>query len=53
VVGGGNLSGEMTLFLAALLKPIGLLLLFLPAAAARVVIQRKMKDGKLKAFLLR
>lgn len=43
----------MEIFLAALAKPFVLLLLFIPAVIARVWIQRRMKDGKLKRFLLR
>ena len=39
--------------LALLVKPIFLLLLVIPGVFVRVLIQRKMPDGKLKAFLLR
>lgn len=45
-------TGE-SVFLSALLKPLVLLLLLIPGVIVRVLIQRKMKDGKLKRFLLR
>lgn len=43
----------MTAWLAPLIKPFFLLLLFIPAVIVRVLVQRRMKDGKLKRFLLR
>jgi hypothetical protein len=39
--------------LALLVKPLFLLFLVIPGDFVRVLIQRKMPDGKLKAFLLR
>ena len=47
------MAGMSGLALAILLKPLFLLLLFIPAVAVRVLVQRKMRDGKLKRFLLR
>jgi hypothetical protein len=44
----------MELFLATALKPLALLVLFgLIALPARLAVQRFMRDGKLKRFLLR
>lgn len=44
-------------FLAILLKPLLLplllVVLFAPAVVVRVILQRRMRDGKLKRFLLR
>jgi hypothetical protein len=37
----------------ALLKPIGLLVLFGAAYPFKVLVQRKMRDGKMKRLLLR
>lgn len=43
----------MTMALAILLKPLFLFLLLIPGAIATALIRRKMRDGKLKRFLLR
>jgi hypothetical protein len=40
-------------FWVALLKPIGLLILFGSAYPFKVLVQRKMRDGRLKRLLLR
>jgi hypothetical protein len=42
----------MTLALALILKPLGVLLLFGSAIPFRILAQRFLKDGKLKRFLL-
>ena len=43
----------MSVFLAAALKPLALLLLFGVALCGKIAVQRWMRDGKLKRFLLR
>lgn len=43
----------MEVFLAAMLKPLFLLLLLVPAVIVRVLIQKRMRDGKWKRLLLR
>lgn len=43
----------LTVVLKPILMPLLLLVLFAPAVCVRVLVQRKMRDGKLKRFLLR
>ena len=43
----------MSVILKPLLLPFVLFVLLAPAVVVRVLIQRKMRDGKLKRFLLR
>ena len=43
----------LAVILKPLLFPVFMLALFIPAACGRVLVQRWMKDGKLKRFLLR
>ena len=47
-------TGQMTVFLAQLLKPFVLLIVLgLICLPARLAVERWMKDGKLKRLLLR
>ena len=47
------MSTGLQIFLTALFKPFVLLVILCAVAVPRVLIQRKMRDGKLKRFLLR